>query len=202
MNKIGFIWVLVLSLILLVEASITVKAQDSPVSIGLKGGINLSDFGGDMKDVKSAIKYQAGITFDIACTENVYLQTGIEFLTKGAKQKPGTGTNIKYNPIYLQVPVHAAYKFNIANDIRLVINAGPYVAYGLGGKIKAGDEKEDFFGDNRFKRFDFGIGGGAGIEIGKIVFSLGYDFGLANISDTKGTKVRNRNAYASIGFKF
>ncbi|WP_029903036.1 porin family protein [Prevotella sp. 10(H)] len=202
MNKIGFIWVLVIALVLLLQTGFNANAQTPPVTIGIKGGINLSDFGGDIKDMKSAIKYQAGITFDIALTENVYVLTGLEFVTKGAKHKPKKGAQTRYNPIYLQIPVHAAYKFDVASDVKLVINAGPYAAYGLGGKMKTDGEKVNIFGDNRFKRFDFGIGGGAGVEVGKIAFNLGYDFGLLNINDMKGVKVRNRNAYASLGLKF
>ena len=200
MNKVKIIWLLIVSAILLgVSAA---YAQEPPVQFGVKGGLNLSNFGGDMEDTKAVFKYQFGVTADVAFTENIYLQTGLEFLTKGSKHKPETGTSIKYNPMYLQLPVRVAYKFEIMPGTKLFINAGPYVAYGIGGKIKGGDSKVDIFDDDRLKRFDYGIGGGVGVEFGKFTVSVGYDFGLANISDVKGTKVRNQNAFITLGYRF
>ncbi|HHU97946.1 MAG: hypothetical protein QM237_07355 [Bacteroidota bacterium] len=40
------------------------------------------------------------------------------------------------NPIYLQVPVHYAYKNALNPGTRVVLHAGPYAAYGVGGKQK------------------------------------------------------------------
>lgn len=177
----------------------SVSAQE--IQLGVKAGANLSTFGGDMKKTNSVFKYQFGITADIGLTENVYIITGLDFQTKGTKQKPKGAHDVKYNPMYLQLPVHAGYKFDIAPRTRLVVEAGPYIAYGIGGKAK-GEGKVNIFGDDRFKRFDFGVGAGVGVEFGKIVVKSGYDFGLINVSDVKGVKVRNNNAYLTLGYKF
>lgn len=179
-----------------------VKAQEKPVTFGVKAGVNLSTFGGDMKNTKSTFKYQVGITADIALTNNLYVLTGLDFQTKGSKYSPKSAPNIKYNPMYLSIPAHLGYKFELLPGTKLVINAGPYIAYGIGGKAKGDGNSEKIFGDNRFKRLDYGVGGGIGFEFGKFCVNGGYDLGLANVSDVKGNKIKNRNAYLTLGYKF
>lgn len=179
----------------------SVSAQDSFLTLGIKGGANLSNYSGDIDDNKYVFKYQFGITADMALTDNFYLITGLDFQTKGAKSKPDVGQEVKFNPMYLQIPVHAAYKFDIATDTRFVVEAGPYFAYGIGGKMK-GEEKHNIFKDDRFKRFDLGLGAGIGVEYKMFALKGGYDFGLLDISDMSGIKARNHNAYLTLGYRF
>ena len=175
-----------------------VHAQDKPVLLGVKAGVNLSTLGADLKDSKYVFKYQVGITADLAFSENLYLLTGLDFQAKGAKLD-----GVKYNPIYLQLPVTVGYKFDLGNNTRLVLNAGPYLAYGIGGKTKGGEAgSQKLFKDDIFKRLDYGVIGGVGVEFDRFTVSAGYDLGLRNISDATGTKARNRNAYLTVGVKF
>jgi hypothetical protein len=185
------------TLVALTVGATQVNAQDKPVTFGVKAGVNLSTLGGDLKDSKYTFKYQFGVTADIALTETVYIMTGLDFQAKGAKLG-----GIKYNPMYLQLPATIGYKFDLGGDTRLVLNAGPYIAYGIGGKAKGGESSQKLFKDNIFKRLDYGVIGGVGVEFGRLAVGAGYDLGLANISDVKGTKARNRNAYLTVGVKF
>ncbi|HCO66234.1 MAG TPA: PorT family protein [Dysgonomonas sp.] len=191
---------LVLAMSALIVCTGSIKAQD--VTFGVRGGANLSSMNGDVPKTKYVFKYQIGATVDVGFTDNFYLITGLDLQTKGTKSKPKDGTEVKYNPMYLQIPVHAAYKFDVAPQGRLVVEAGPYVAYGISGKMKGGGEKVNFFGDDRFKRFDFGLGAGIGYEYSHFVVKGGYDFGLIDISDVKGVKARNHNAYLTVGYRF
>lgn len=187
---------------------ITAKAQESPMSIGIKVGANLSNIGGDIDDTDAKFGYNFGITVDYGFTPNWYLQSGVEFTTKGYKLKHDIlNQKTTSNAMYLQLPVHAAYKLPIVDGTNIVFHAGPYFAYGIGGKTKyevAGTtiKKISTFGDTpRAKRFDFGLGGGVGVEFGAITADLGCDFGLVNISHTS-TSVKNQNFYLSVGYKF
>lgn len=179
-----------------------VNAQEKPITLGVKAGVNLSTFGGDMKDTKSTFKYQAGITADIKLTQNFYVLTGLEFQTKGAKYQPKSEADVKYDPMYLQLPAHLGYKIQLLPGIKFVANVGPYVAYGIGGKAKGGGNSEKIFGDNKFNRLDYGVSGGIGFEFGKICVNGGYDFGLKDVSDMKSFDIKNRNAYLTLGYKF
>jgi len=194
---------LVFALAAVMICTCSLNAQEKFATLGVKAGGNLSSLGGDIQKTNYVFKYQVGITVDLALAENFYVVTGLDLQTKGTKSKPNGHPNEKYNPMYLQVPVHAAYKMNIGQNSKFVIEAGPYVAYGISGKVKQdGGGKVNIFGDDRFKRFDFGLGAGVGVELGKIVVKGGYDFGLLNISDVKGVKVRNNNAYLTLGYHF
>lgn len=196
MNKIGL--VLMAAIVALTISTGRVNAQDGPVTVGVKAGVNLSTLDGDVKHTKSVFKYQFGITADIALSNNLYVMTGLDLQTKGTKSK----SDIKYNPMYIQLPAHLGYKFSLSPSVKFVVNAGPYVAYGIGGKVKGDGNNEKIFGNNKFKKLDYGVGGGIGFEISKLCINGGYDFGLNDISDMKDVKVKNRNAYVTLGYKF
>lgn len=88
--------------------TIGVSAQDKPLTFGVKAGMNISNFSGDFEDTKAKIGFNAGVTLDFALTNDLYLLTGLEFTSKGAKVNEDT--NLKMNLSYLQLPVHAGYK--------------------------------------------------------------------------------------------
>lgn len=201
---------------------VSANAQDKPLIFGVKAGMNLSNVSGDgAKGSDAKIGFNVGLTLDYALSQDLYLMTGLEFTMKGAKDEGSiseggvsfTGKETS-NPMYLQVPIHIGYKFAIADNTNLVLHVGPYIAYGIAGKYKlegtgsvegiSGQIKPevDFFSDNIAKRFDFGLGLGVGVEFGKFGVGLGYDLGLANISQNKDAKLRNMNAYLTVGYKF
>lgn len=182
----------------------SLNAQENKLTFGVKAGMNLSNFTGDA-DMDAKIGFNAGVTMDYAITNEMYVLTGLELNSKGAKQSL-EGDKVTMNLLYLQLPVHFGYKLQVAEATKLVFHAGPYVGFGVAGKSSAtvdGEKvKEDSFGDEGFKRFDFGLGLGVGAEFGKIGVGLGYDFGLLNIIDANGASVKNGNFYVSVGYKF
>lgn len=210
-------------------------AQNSaPLQFGVRAGINLSNFGGsdiqlndntELNDKMALMGYMAGLTVDYALTDIVYLQSGLDFTTKGAKYKAGLSgaeASLRCNPMYLQLPVHVAAKIPVGNSLKVVLGGGPFVAYGIGGKVKGegsmGEitikgQEENFFDDNAFRRFDCGVGINAGFEFGNMSVGIGYDLGLANIARNtlnvgnieiadKNYKVRTQNAYLALGMRF
>ena len=184
-----------------VMVSIGASAQ-LPFSIGIKGGANLSNLSGDLKDTSSRGGFNAGLFARLSIPmTGFYVASGAEITTKGAKYKD-EGLEIKANPMYLQIPLHVGYKISLIPTTRLLIHAGPYWAYGLSGKVKAEGEKIDFFSDDFCKKNDFGLGVGLGAEFWKFGVDVGYDFGLTNISQNSDFKVNNRNAYLSFSYRF
>ena len=178
-----------------------------PVSFGVKAGMNLSEI--QKMDDNVKVGFNIGLTAELALPSNFYLMSGLEFTTKGAKSKiniadaSGSISKATYNAMYLQLPIHAGYKLDLVPGTKLIFRAGPYLAYGVGGKIKW-DAKEikdqDIFTDDS-NRFDFGIGGAVGVEfLNKISVSLGADQGLTKIF--KDTSTKNRCAHISVGYKF
>lgn len=205
-----------LSFVLLIFLmGVNVLAQDSPLTLGVKAGVNLSNMAGDINDSDSKVGFQFGVTADYAINSTFSLITGLEFTTKGLKYKEIYEEDYYYNtreisvtlnPIYLQIPIHAAYKIDIVPNTKIVFQAGPYVAYGIAGKATVEEryvsEKVNVFSTGGLREFDFGLGLGAGVEYGQIVAKIGYDFGVINIGDSGEGKLKNRNAFLTLGYNF
>lgn len=230
--------VLVLAMIVTVGA---ISAQE--LSFGVKGGANMSNFyGKDVKDSKMKLGFNAGIAADYEFASNIAIQSGLFLMTKGAKlastkinQKVGDVTlsgsvDATANAMYLQVPLHLAYKIDVTPGTRVVLHAGPYAAYGIAGKTSGksnvkvsgnvpADQKaavdaalkqinattasvNTFDKKVGYKPFDAGLGVGVGAEFGSFIVDLGWDMGLLNISRAAKADVRNQNAYLSVGFRF
>ena len=52
------------------------------------------------------------------------------------------------------------------------------------------------------KRLDYGLGFGAGVELGPIVVSLNYELGLANIVDSSDYTSKNKVLQLSLAYMF
>lgn len=186
-----------------------VTAVSAQVNLGIKGGINLSNlYDNDLDDKNAKIGFHVGLATDYEFAYNMAIQSGLFFTTKGAKvvyDFPIIGeVDGTLNSLNFQVPVHFAYKADVTPGTRVVFHAGPYLAYGVGGKITSGgDELGDTFGDNGLlKRFDAGLGLGVGAEVGAFLIDLGWDMGLVNVANWDNGSIKNQSAYLSLGYKF
>ena len=154
----------------------------------------MSNFTGDANtDMK--IGFQAGVGMEYAFTDMWSIRPSLLFTTKGAKVGSAKAT-----PMYLELPVMAAVSFAIADAQNIVVKAGPYFAYGIAGKEKYGDIKENFFVDG-VKRFDAGIGVGVAYEFSKFFVDLTGEVGLAKLYDADGAP-KNTNFAIGFGYKF
>lgn len=194
----NFIKISFVSLALLLATN--VSAQLLPVSLGIKGGVNLSNMDIKGEKTKSRPGYNAGVTLDVNLPANLALMTGLEVTSKGAKAKHGDAS---INATYLQLPVHMGYRIKLVPGVSAHFDLGPYFAQGISGKNKDDDgDKENTFSDDGCKKFDWGVGVGVGVTfLGKIQVRAGYDHGFSNIARGEGN-VKNRNAFLSAGYKF
>lgn len=217
-----------LSLIVAFVAMASIVGAQS-ASLSVKGGLNMSNFYGDnLTDKSMKPGFHIGVGADLEFVPNISLQTGLYFSTKGAKYTYDSpymaAGNIDYTMTanYLQLPIHVAYKIDVTPGTKVVFHAGPYLAYGIGGKrtidSRFTDDLKPFFGDqelNTFdknfglKPFDMGVGIGVGAEFGLILLDLGWDIGLNNIArglkagqTTYSQNIKNQSAYLSVGYKF
>jgi len=191
-----------------------VTAVSAQVSLGIKGGVNMSNFVYDdeVDDKNPKIGFNIGLAADVDFAPNVALQTGLFFSTKGFKTvNDALDAEYTENLMYLQLPLHLAYKVDVSPGTRVVLHAGPYAAYGVGGKreAKVGDlsgiwDVDKIFGeaDGQYKPFDAGLGLGVGAEMGAFLIDLGWDMGMVNISNRDNGNTKNQNAYLSVGYKF
>ena len=199
-------------------------AQDSKFSVGVKAGMNLSKWNAEYYDTKTRVGYRFGVVGEYQLPSNFFLQSSLEFLSKGSKNdfhlsfKDDEGNEIyadeslKWNQTYLELPILIGYEINATEDLKVRITAGPYLAVGVGGKVKAENmvltnedgvyekDKFDSFSDSTLKRFDMGLLGAVGVEYKKIQLSVGYEYGLTDISRGMNS-IHNMTGFVTLGYR-
>ncbi|WP_295729984.1 porin family protein [uncultured Muribaculum sp.] len=200
------------------------EAADQKIVIGPRVGLNISTFSLDKiddSDLSSKVGFSAGVAVEFPIVRSFYINTGLFYTTKGAKEEVTEGRyteKVTMNAGYLEIPLYASYRLNFAEESQLQVNFGPYFAYGVNGKLKYEDNEDeydmDLFGvaDNDdeegkagFKRFDFGLGVGLGYTFQRIYLGMNYQFGLVNIADKKvweNGSIKNSNFNISLGYNF
>lgn len=170
---------------------------------GIKGGVNFASMrfsaGGLDFSPESVTGIHIGIIGEFNLQESLYFNTGLLYSLKGYKIE-GSLFDLeetdeeKLTVNYLEIPMNLAYKFPIKDNSSFFIQAGPYLGYALSGKSKSEGLSEELdFGDQGMRRFDFGLGFGAGVGFGALVTSLHYQLGLANLFDITEVEIDNMN---------
>ncbi len=216
---------------------LSIPAQAQTI-VGLRAGVNFSsvhfvDAAGEHLHTEMIPRLQAGITVDIPLTPGLYLQPAAMYVGKGFKQDgawlAGTDQEFKASVSYIEVPLHLLYKMWLGNG-KLLVGAGPYVGYGLGGRWEAEGQVSvgdivltESHGDAIFKRnvedgefgnylygkpWDYGANVMVGYQFSpKLTLQLHGQFGIANLTpDVDGTapegSIRNKGYGLTIGYGF
>ena len=184
------------------------------VKFGPKVGMNLSTMtlksSGISFDPKMLVGFHAGLISEIGLTDNLKLQPGILYSSKGSKYEITLFEetfDFTMAPAFIEVPVNLMYSFG-PGDTKFNVFAGPYFAYGIGGKYKSDGESEDIsFGtseEDDMKPLDIGVNFGVGVNIKGFLISAQYGLGLANLTteDTGDTEIKNQVIGISVGYLF
>ncbi len=172
----------VLILVMAVTFSFQSMAQ---LKFGGKAGLNLATFGGDAEDAAMLIGFHVGGVADFEFTDMFSFQPGLLVSVKGATDSEID--EFSESLTYIEVPLNVVAKFN---NFRAF--AGPYVAFGLFGKVKwdGGDADVQFVGDYidadadkvAVAPLDFGLNIGFGYALNEIMeVSAAYGLGFANL---------------------
>ena len=190
----------VIALVLFVQIG---KAQ----TFGIKGGLNFANLvysgGGSTQTDKAITGIHIGPVLDIPLQGSFNFNTGLLFSMKGSKAEGVNGYTATIN--YLDVPLNLAYKFAISEKSKFFIQAGPNLSYALSGKVKSDGVSEIIkFGSgvDESKRFDIGLGFGAGVEFGSIVASVNYQLGLADLDNYTDSKTKSKVFQISLAYMF
>lgn len=121
---------------------------------------------------------------------------------------------------YIQVPVNAIYRvdFGFAG---LLLQAGPYFGYALSGKFVSESIDDDLSGigiimpnergefdiefgsgNDEMRRFDFGVGFGAGLQFGALQAVLGYNIGLSDLTNLDNSTMKNNGLALTLTYLF
>jgi hypothetical protein len=180
--------------------SLTAQTFAQP-TFGIKGGLNFAnmvvkdDDDTYSDDFKMNLGFQIGGTAEFIINEKFSFEPALLLSTKGFKMtedEDGYEETMKLNLMYLDIPLNVKAYFD-AGGTKVYGLFGPYLGMGLSGKTKyewddgdgdSGSESEDveWGEDGDFKRLDFGLTIGAGLNIKGIDVGLSYNLGLANIN--------------------
>src|SRR5688572_18090157 len=180
-------------------------------------------FTGQKSNSKLAVGFTVGAGYDFFISEKLSIQPEINFIQKGQKLEEVAypdgyeykiNTEVKFN--YLEVPVLAKYKFG--GQTKFYVAAGPSVGLGLGGKysrtssfggvpepgmdgkIKFGDQPNDYSGDDIYveNKFDISLQVGGGVILfNKLLVDIRYGHGFTDLVDDENSK--NRSLQLSVG---
>ena len=224
--KLGYLIVFV-SLIL---GSKVLHAQDATLpstTFGVLGGVNYFNLVGDDSDGVSTendvlLGFQGGVFMRIPIANQFFIQPGLLYVQKGAKNESDL-VNITYRLAYAELPVNFLYKAQVGAG-SILLGFGPYVAYGINGKVKAesgGITVEDDIVfqsdvvvtdplDNFYaKRFDAGaniffgyeLSGGLSVQLNAQLGMLDVNPNDVRILDDKAS-IRNTGFSISLGYGF
>jgi len=187
--------------------------SNSPVSWNVKAGMNISNWSGEGTDGTDAkVGYKLGVGMEYAFDKIWSLQPSLFLSSKGVKESgevDNVSGKITVNQVYLELPVNIQARLSVSDKTNIVFAGGPYMAYGVGGKmtVKASSGGSsvsvdtDTFGDGALKRFDAGLGVGVALEFDKFIVGLDGQVGLAKLSDGSGSP-KNTNFSITVGYKF
>src|SRR5574344_371702 len=176
---------LVIAVLLL--SGMTASAQTSGFSI--KAGAGFANFAGsDVSGNKAKFNWKLGVGYEIPIADNFFVEPSLMFNSKGDKYS-GKVINLSY----LELPIMLGYRVAAGDNMNVVFNAGPYLAYGLGGT------NDPFKGDNSMRKFDFGLGCGVKYEISQFVVGLDFSYGLNKLY--KDSKSYNITYGLTLGYK-
>jgi len=158
------------------------------IKIGAKAGLNSSMYNDSQQGYVNQwplAGYNVGLISEITLKNNLFLQPGILFSTKGSNYNMADDYD-QYITSNVEIPVNLLYKYNV-QSVKLFGFAGPYIALAVSGKARYYHTYYpiDFSSDNRYlNSLDYGLNFGLGVEVSHFQISAQFGLGLANLYHT------------------
>lgn len=171
--------------------------KDEGIVFGLKGGLNISNFIGDIQNNDIRTSAHFGLISEIMINDKFSLQPELLYSAQGYSGRPAPGfSRSKYD--YITIPVLA--KIYLAEKIS--IEAGPQVGFLVSAKEKTDADKVTI--PNQ-KTVDFGLNIGLAYDFKNgVFFQTRYNLGLSNVNagpNENAVKYTNSVVQLSVGFK-
>jgi len=218
-----------IAMILMLSGSLAMAQgyEKAKTSFGVIGGINFQNLtgkaaSGDKLTNDMIIGYHAGVNIQIPLAPQFYFQPGLLFSAKGAKNSYSSITSTT-KLSYIEMPLNLVYKAMLGNGY-FMLGFGPYIGYGIGGKVttKGGDleletdvefknvvEAGDPLLTTYYKAFDVGGNIFTGYQMANGIFGqFNTQLGLVAINPedkriaNDDSSVKNTGFGVSVGFRF
>ncbi|MCU0447416.1 MAG: PorT family protein [Microscillaceae bacterium] len=156
---------------------------------------SLFQFGAGLYDLEYKLGFTGGVAINRELNDNLSVQMEFLLTEKGFQGKAdffGDRLLLRSRLYYFEVPLLAKYSFG-TDDIQFYLNAGPSIAYALGGRFKGYDttatiaftetpKPNEYFFNNRL---DLGLQAGLGLAFdtgnGKWIVDARFGYGLSHL---------------------
>lgn len=168
--------------------------------LGVKAGYNMATAQFDSKykgTIGSVGGFHIGVTADVRLTDVFHFCSGLIYSAKGyTYENNSNDVDEEGKAQFVDIPLQASLRLPLGNTVKLTVNAGPYAAICVGGKIKDnwGNLEETF--STAYSGFDYGLQAGVGFVFSHHV-QIGADYQLG-----MGSSYRNRNLMVGLGYRF
>lgn len=172
--------------------------REEGIKFGVKGGINMSNFNGDLEDNAARYGLHIGLMSEIIVNDKVSIQPELMFSAQGYKNEiPGTFSKEKFDYVILPVLL----KYYVADNVS--IEAGPQVGFLVNAKSRNNDGNAEIEDQSTI---DFAIDLGLGYELKNGFFFQGrYCYGITNVNGADNAdafKYTNSVFQLSVGYMF
>lgn len=186
---------------------------DFAVHVGYQGSF-LKDFTaypGATRSLHSGVRVGVDADFEVYEYKGFEfgVRPGVFFSQKGEAYTKTADKALSYDLNYLDIPVTLRVSREVADDLDVIANFGPYIGIGLYGKNVAGSsskEKHDSFGkDGELRRIDSGLNASLGLRYDDFLLTVGGQYGFVNqLKDTKTLtgSPKNVNFFVMVGYEF
>lgn len=202
------------------------EPADHFFNLGVRVGFNTSNASISSKQLQSAHSswgtgFDAGIVADINFNDWLTLQPGFFYQSRSGNYYTLSVTNslpmvTEGHTLYymFNVPMLVSARFNLSNDLRWSVDAGPYVSFGLGHSDTqqivtdhtVGENRPGYFDDRN--RFQWGLKFGTGFQFKSHYYvGIHYMAGCRNVYngvayDAKGLSGRHKSWMFTFGYDF
>lgn len=187
-------------------------ASQAQAQFGIKAGVNGAVLDGQNINMDTDYKttYHVGAFLRLPILGPLSIQPEVLYSLQGSQFK-STVANYDTKLHYLNIPVLAHVKVG-----PVFVEAGPQFGVLLGARengtlrISAADGygPVDRTADDNYKKNDFALAAGAGLELGSLIIGARYTAGLNNINDVddlngaNDPRLKNRVIQGFVGIKF
>ena len=190
-------------------------AASAQAAIGLRAGLNVSDFSGDdaPENTDPRLGFSGGLFATIPVgASGLYVQPEVIYTQKGVQSgDDGSGESGTLKLDYIEVPVLLGYAVPVTpSGLMLGAYAGPAVAFKAGESLEFNSELGEGIGSGSidsdlFRDVDLGAAVGVTVGAGPFAVDGRYTFGLANALDTEDgdlSEVRNNVFTIAATYRF
>lgn len=184
--------VLFLGILFCVQTNAQSSKREEGIVIGVKGGLNMSNFMGDIEDQSMRTSVHLGFLAEIIVSDNFSVQPELLYSGQGSSDNITPGfSRIKLD--YITLPVLG--KFGLTDN--LSFEAGPQLGFLVSAKNKTEEENKKL---DKVKSLDFGLSAGLEYELSNgVIFQGRYNLGLTDTGLVEElTGVTNKRASNSV----